>query len=226
MNETQWHHHVVSVLRRRHRYQFGQPKSSAVLGGAVACTDACIQMIVLMANGKSVSLNEVRERSQAPEDQPLTRDEALRALSSYGLRYEARSDMAAPGVLRMARVRGPVILCEMYWAHPQWKDYVYAGRRLNGLTKTDGGRTVRPGFAAPFRRAGLTQWTFRGGHAVLLATEVYDDGERLGVVRDPNHNSSARPERPAYDVVSIRQLNRMLSSWPGRLVLAPTRRVF
>ena len=47
------------------------------------------------------------------------------------------------------------------------------------------------------------------------------------VVRDPNHNSPARPERPAYDLINKTQLKRMLDSWPYgyTYVIAPKSKV-
>ena len=135
--------------------------------------------------------------------------------------------MGASGVLKVARKRGPVIVCEQYWSHPQWKGYTYAGRTLQGTATNGSGNKVRPGFAKPWERAGLTQWTFRDGHAVVAATDTWEHDVHFGVIRDPNHNSPSRPERPAYDLVTVAQLGRMLDSYKARygyrVVLAPTR---
>jgi hypothetical protein len=218
--------HVLKVLRRRNRYQFGQPIHTSNLVTNSGCTDTCIQLIVLMAKGKRVSLNNVRQRSGARPNSAMTIEQALRALHSYGLPYELRRNVKAVDVRRITRQRGPVIIAEKYWAHPQWQNYPYMGRRLNGLARNNANRTVRVNFARPLKRSGLTQWTFRDGHAVLAATDIQMAGLWLPVIRDPNHNSWSRPERPAYDVVTMFQLNRMLKSWPGgSLVLAPARTV-
>ena len=226
MNALTRREHVLKILNRRNRYQFGQPTSTTTLvgGGSVACSDTCIQLIVLMATGKRVSLDNVRRRSGARPGQPMQVNEALRALRSYGLPYELRRYMKASDVLRYASQRGPVIIAERYWSHPQWEGYTYMGKKLNGLARNDANRSVRVGVSKPKRKSGLTQWTFRGGHAVLLATSMKVLGKRHGIVRDPNHNSWTRPERPAYDAVSVYQLNRMLASWPGgSLALVPTK---
>jgi len=195
----------------------------------VACTDTSIQMIVQLAKDKKVSLNDVRRRSGAPHGTPMNAYEALRALHSYGLPYEIKNDIAAMGSMRSAREKGPVIICELYGAQPQWQDYVYMGRKLDGTARNYSGNKVRPGFSHPLRRSGLTQWTFRDGHAVLLATSEWGDGQWKGIVRDPNHNSASRPERPAYDVVSKRQLDRMISSYASKygfkVALVPTKTV-
>lgn len=219
---------VKRILRERNGYQFGQPNDTLVNGGTVACTDTCIQMIVRICKGKRVSLNKVRLASRAPRGQPMESDEALRALRWFGLPYELRTDLSASQITRIAMDRGPVIVCEAYWAHPQWHGYRYAGRRLSGWSTNGRGKRVKVGVARPRGRSGLTQWTFRGGHAVLLATgQVGGDGKKTAYIRDPNHNSFARPERPAWDRVTMGQLSRMLRSWPfgSRAVFVPTRRV-
>ena len=221
--------HVKRVLKRRNRYQFGQPPrtTTTVAYGAVACTDTCIQLIILMFRGKKVSLNEVRRRSGGPRNgsRGLRPDEALRALRSYGLDYEVRSDLMPSDAMRIARNRGPIIVAERYWAHPQWKGHRYLGMpRLTGWATNDQGRRVRVGFARPLKRAGLTQPTFRDGHAVLLASSyIGTDRRQHGLVRDPNHNSFLRPERPSWDDVTVYQLRRMMDSirpaYGGRTLL-------
>ena len=130
-------------------------------------------------------------------------------------------------VIKMIRNRGPVIIAEMYWSHPQWRGYRYAGKTNKGKAKNNNGKVVHVGFAKDKRggkRAGSTQWTFRGGHAVLAAT-ILPDGDIA--VRDSNHNSPVRPERPAYDVINKAQLRRMMKSWPYgyTYVLAPKSKV-
>jgi hypothetical protein len=221
--------HVLKLLSKRNRYQFGQPDSGLV--SSSGCTDTCIQLIVWMALGKRVSLNLVRRRSGAPAQQPMEIHEALRALRSFGLPYIAIDDFSSASLVGIARARGPVILCEKYWSHPQWQGYRYLGKRLDGTTRTGQGRKVTVGFSRPFKRSGLSQWNFRDGHAVLLGTDDYRDVGRpkpqhFAVVRDPNHNSASRPERPAYDLVTLTQLRRMIDSWSaGRLAMVPTRPV-
>jgi hypothetical protein len=224
MNIGERREHVLRILGRRNRYQFGQPPATCTLVGQSGCTDTCIQLVVLMAKGKSVSLNDVRRRSGAPADTPMNTAEATRALHSYGLPYEVMWNAKASTVVKIAQTKGPVIIAEKYWAHPQWMGYTYMGRTLRGKALNDSGRLVTVGLSHPLRRSGLTQWNYRDGHAVLLATDMYKDGAHWGIVRDSNHNSPSRPERPAYDMVTMAQLNRMLGSWYGTsLVLVPTR---
>jgi len=228
--------HIKRILKRRNRFQFGQPPRTTrlVKAGAVACTDTCIQLIELAWHGKKVSLDDVRRSSGGPRDgsRGLRPDEALRALRSYGLPYEVRSDLSAADAMRIARNRGPIIVAENYWAHPQWKGYRYMGLRpLTGWAYNGQTKRVRVGFSRPLKRSGLTQPTFRNGHAVLLASSyVNEDNEQRGLVRDPNHNSPVRPERPSWDDVSVYQLRRMMNSirpsYAGRVLLyVPTERM-
>ena len=211
---------AVAVLERRKWYQWGQKKADAV--GNSGCADTNIQLIVRISKGKDVSLNKVRERTGAARGKPTLNSQARKGLASFGLAYDFRSDLDAAGVVNLARARGPVFVCYKYWSHPQWEGYKYAGKTLNGRAPNNAGKFVTVGFAKPKRQAGLTQWNFRGGHSCLVVGRMQFDGETYAIVRDPNHNSPARPERPAYDLVSYRQLNKMLNSWgTSRLVLAP-----
>lgn len=227
MTPVKWRAHVKEVLERRTRYQFGQPKDSLVDGGAVACTDTCIQLIKLLVNGKRVSLDRVRRLSGGPTDgsRGLRADEALRALTRLGLPY-VQASVDAEEVMYISKTRGPVIVAEAYWAHPEWQGSSYLGRKADGWERDARGNRVHIGYAKPLGQAGKTQTDFRAGHAVLLAWAT----NTTAWVRDPNHNSPARPERPAYDVLTVRQLERMLDSFTplaGRHVLyVPSRRVF
>jgi hypothetical protein len=229
MTPVEWRSRVLRILRRRNRFQFGQPPATTTLtlGGKSACVDTCIQLIVWMADSKVISQNMVRRASGAPVGEPTQVEQALRALHHFGMPYEYRVGLTAGQVLDIARNRGPVIICHRYWSYPQWRGYTYAGKTLDGHARNDYGKTVRVGLSRPIARSGLTQWTFRDGHAALVSADGYRRGKRVAIVRDPNHNSAARPERPAFDILAMSQLNRMLRSWPGdSLVLAPSRRLF
>lgn len=224
---------VKRILAKRNRYQFGQPARTTRLtgGGAVGCTDTAIQLIVWMAKGKRVSQDEVRRRSGGPRDgsRGLRPSEVLRALRSFGLPYEARSDISAGKALRIARNRGPIIIAHAYWSYPQWKGYRYLGKTLRGWSRNARGRRVRVGFSRPRGRSGLTQWTFRGGHAALLATSEMKDGVSTAIVRDSNHNSPVRRERPAWDRLTVFQVRRMMDSirpaYGGKRLIYVPRRV-
>lgn len=220
--------HIKRVLLRRNGYQFGQRPSSTTLvqGGAVACCDTSIQMVLRIARGEWYSLNEIRRRSWAPEDEPMNSVEALRALNSFGLDYHEISPTPRD-LYQIVVDKGPVIIAEAYWSHPQWEGYVYGGRKLTGNAKDANGDKVFVGFSKPLSHSGLNQPTFRDGHAVLVATADMIDGKMAFFERDPNHDSPARPERPAWDRVSAQQLARQLSSFRSignrKVALVPRR---
>ncbi len=237
MNKQQWRRKVKRWLAKRKWYQFGQPKDNLVGGGAVACTDTCMQHIGMMVRGKKWSLNQIRIFSRGPRDgsRGLRPSEVLRGLSAMHLEYEVRSDLSAKQITKIAMSKGPVIIGENYWAHPQWKGRSYLGKKLTGVSRNSKGKKVKVGYARPYGRAGNTQPTFRDGHAVLLATGDWtgevNNSPLFAFVRDPNHNSPVRRERPKWDRLDMKQLTRMLnsikSSYGGkRLVYIPKRKLF
>jgi len=208
--------HIKLILAKRNRYQFGQPRDSLVAGGSVACFDTSAQLLKLIWHGKRVSLNYVRRLSGAPPGRPTPKLNGLVALRKLDLPY-VMSEGKTPGqILRIVRNRGPVILAGGYWATPDWRGYRYLGRTADGTSIDDRGRKVRVGFAEPLRRAGKTQWTFRGGHAYVVAT-VDDHGsvrvrDWTVLIRDHNHNSPSRPERPRWDELTFQQFSLLVRS--------------
>lgn len=228
--------YVKRVLLERTGYQFGQHPNfcklvTARIPGDVACADTCIQTVYRLAFGRFISLDSVRRRTGAPAGKPNNEITTLRGLRALGLPYEKRESITAAQVLRIARERGPVLVAEAYWAHPQWKGYRYASQVQTGVTRNPAGRLVEVGFAQPLEAAGNNQPTFRLGHMVLVATsQRRRNGPDVGFVRDPNHASPGRPERPAWDKVTAAQLGRMLRSIRpangGRvLAFVPTERI-
>lgn len=197
--------------------------------GDVACADTSIQMVVRIIQGKYLSLNYIRRASGNAHRVPMSVTNAAYCLRRLGLDYELRTNITAREVMQIAREKGPVLIAEDYWAHPQWKDYVYAGHKMDGKARTASGRSVYVGFSRPLERSGSNQWTFKLGHMVLVATSQRKDGKNVAYVRDPNHNSASRPQRPAWDEVNTRQLARMMHSFNrGRNIIAivPRRRLW
>jgi len=224
---------VKRILLRRDGYQFTQPTGTAsaatrVVPGDVACADTSIQLVLRILRGKWHSVNFIRKKSGNAPDVPMLVVNAERALRAFGLDYRIRSDLTTRELMVIARTRGPVLIAEDYWAHPQWKGYDYFGIRMTGTAMNSRGRRTRVGFADPEGRAGRNQPTFTGGHMVLLASSIpvkrgrskrYNSND--GFIRDPNHGTAARPERPAWDRVTQRQLGRMLRSFnSGRNIVA------
>lgn len=230
---------VKRILLKRNGYQFGQPAATCSMvtnniPGDVGCADTSIQMVARICGGKWhqgiwYSLNYIRRKSGAGGGRPLPVGNALKALRALGLDYEIRTDLTAKELMVIARNKGPVLIAEDYWAHPQWKDYVYLGRKMTGKARNSRGRTVTVGFSRPLEKSGSNQWSFRLGHMVLLATSDFRDGKNVGFVRDPNHNSASRPQRPAWDMINSKQLGRMLRSFNGgrnAIAIVPRTRVW
>lgn len=185
-----------------------------------------MQTALEISLAKDYSLNQIRRRSKAAPGQPTTIDQSLKALASFGLPYDTAGGLDAEAVVRIAREKGPVLICYSYWSHPQWNGYTYQGRKLSGTARNNSGGNVKVGIARPSGQAGLTQWTYSGRHSAIVvgAFQSQSRGTKQAIIRDPNHNSASRPERPAYDLVTMAQLDRMLRSWgPTSLVLVPRR---
>lgn len=209
--------HVKRVLLKRNGYQFGQPKCGLATDdtpGDVACMDTSIQLVARIVKGKWYSIDYIRRLSRAPHHVPMPVANAAIALQRLGLNYRLVDHVGASDIIRLARRRGPVIIAEDYWAHPQWKGYLYAGKRQDGRAKNQNGRIIRVGFADPEGHAGNNQWTFRDGHAVVVATtQPRGESTENALVRDSNHHSASRPERPKWDEITVGQLGRMLRSF-------------
>lgn len=211
--------HVKRILLKRNGYQFGQPPGTCtrvtrVTPGDVACMDTSIQLLARLCRGRWYSLDFVRAKSLAPSDRPMPVGNAAVAMRRIGLPYVLRTGLSAMQIFDYVVKRGPVVIAEAYWSHPHWLGYRYLGRTMRGFATKPGGGSVHVGVARPLRRAGSNQWNFTAGHAVVLAwARRRPDGSRVIGVRDPNHNSAARPERPAWDEITLGQLARMLRSF-------------
>ena len=228
MDDQDRRRYVKRELLKRRNYQFGQNPATVSLAtdrvsGDVACADTSIQLAVQIVKKRFYSINYVRRKSGNRYHVPMNVGNAVLALRRMGLPYERRSNLSVPDLMRISLHRGPVLVAEDYWAHPQWKGYKYLGHTQNGYSKTPSGKTVQVGFAHPLQRSGQTQHTFKGGHMVLLATAIERRGGKwIGFVRDPNHHSAARPERPAWDEVTAAQLRRMIRSFDSPTYIVPT----
>jgi hypothetical protein len=223
---------VKRVLARRDMYQFRQRDSSLTKNGIVGCADCSIQVVARIAKGKRYTLNQIRRLTGETPGQPTDAYHLLLGLRRLRLPYSIRtSNLTAREVIHTIKTKGPVIIAYRYWAHPHWKGARYGGHYMNGWTTNNQGRRVRVGFSRPERKSGANQWGFRLGHAAVLAwARTGDDGRSIIGVRDPNHNSTVRPQRPAWDKIDVKQLNTMLMSIApanlGRpLVFVPTKRV-
>lgn len=176
------------------RFQFGQV--DAPCAGASCCTDTCIQMIVEYYKDVTHSLGGIRRNAQRDthfDERPCTglnSVEVLNALENLGIKhYKVGKAVDAWDVWRKLDV-GPVIVGVHYGSYPDEK-----GRCTNRNAE----------------RNGKTDCPFSGAHAVLAVGKrvhrVPKDFHRDFYIRDPDHNSRARPEKPDYDIIRRKQLD-------------------
>jgi hypothetical protein len=206
----------TNILDYTPKFQFGQAGVPWALQ-KVACTDTCVQMIINYYKDRYISLNEVRKDSGvAPYGTGLTVTQALKSLSANGVTHY-RWTLGYDRVFMLGRLKlGPVIVSTYYKYYPIWD-----GKKCTGTNKAQIG--------------GKTDCYFTGAHAVLVikAIPVYSDGKLLRydyLVRDPDHNSPGRPEKPKYDRMTETQLKRAmeyikyLPVWEKPSVMYPTQR--
>jgi hypothetical protein len=207
--------HSTNIFNYPARFQFGQ--ASAPCGGSSCCTDTCIQQIVEFYKEKTYSLQTIRNAAQrltSFNEGPCTGInyvEVLNALSYFGInhyRHGAGIDHADVGNWIGY---GPIILGVHYGSYP------------NTTTGRCGANQAEV--------AGRSDCGFSGAHAVLVIgkkphvvnskvihTDYY--------VRDPDHNSPARPEKPSYDRYSAAKLNTALMNLPKYTAFSSTYMVY
>lgn len=181
------------------RYQFGQAYAPVCRGlaGTSCCTDTCCQMIVEFWTEKLYSLNNIRAYSG--ETNPcsgLSVPQALNTLRAHGVKnYQYAYAVDASWVLSKIRAGyGPILVGTYYGSYPNSTSATCAGvhAELNG--RTDCG--------------------FRGAHAVLVIGARLHGSHWDFYVRDPDHNSPSRPEKPNYDIITAAQLNTAMKNLP------------
>lgn len=184
--------HTLDPFDYPARYQFnntvGGGKGANYLG-STACTDTCVQMIIEYYKEKSVSLEDIRKASGGPNDgvHGLIPSQQLRALAHYGItNYKYAVGINYQFVMDHAVKTGPVIVYVGYGAYP-----IAAHNKCSqGFVATVGGKT---------------DCIFTGAHATLaigIKRIFGKDGKVLrydAAIRDPDHNSDSRPEKPPYD---------------------------
>lgn len=190
--------HSTNPLDYPARYQFGQ--SGAPCGGSSCCTDTCVQMLAEYYKEKTYSLSYIRYLAQQGTMYNenactgINHVELLNVLGKLGLHYSVAFGMDASFVASKIAV-GPVIVGVEGHTYPDWR-----------------GKCTSP-YAEV---GGRTQCNFYGAHAILALkyqkhanTTHYDF-----ITRDPNHNSSSRPEEPAFDRITKAQLDKSMKDLP------------
>lgn len=212
------------AMRRAHPFgQFGQPNDASSNNGATGCNDTVFQFLVLLIQGRWLTHDWIRAKiGHRNPLRGLTYGEASAFVQALNLGYRVTLRLSPDQILSFVRARGPVMVGEMYPDHPEWQGYRYRGRTATGR---------RNGFSWPRRKSGATQLGstyFR--HAVLLIgiAPIPAWGGQLGCyVMEPNHNSPARPEDVAYDILTLTQVRTLIDRYGatngGSYAIHPTR---
>jgi hypothetical protein len=189
------------------RFQFGQ--SGAPCGGSSCCTDTVIQMIVEYYKDRTYSLSQIRKYAQAKTGfnenscTGINHVEALNALKAMGvLHYKVVFGVGADFVYQKMQI-GPVLVGVYYGSYPPIR----------------GGNTIRGKALHYAELNGKTDFPFRGAHAVLAigGRKHIIDGKvhhRDVYIRDPDHNSPSRPEKPPYDRIRLGDLSKAMWDLP------------
>jgi hypothetical protein len=191
---------MASILGYPPRFQWRQ--YNAPCRGSSCCTDTCIQMIVNWYKDKVYSLSYIRQMAQRYTNYNegsctgINHIEVMNALKAFGIYHYRTGFGADAGVVWDKVPIGPVIVGVHYGSYPSWYTH-----------------TSRPNRA---HYGGRTDYGFRGAHAVLAVGRrkhtVGVKDHRDIFVRDPDHYSYARPERPKYDIITNVQLNRAMKN--------------
>jgi hypothetical protein len=190
--------------------QFGQANDTRTANGSTGCTDTVLQFLALLLKKRWYTHDQIRGAvNNRTPSKGLSYPQVAYWLESIAkLPYKVALGLSADQILSYARTRGPVLVGEMYYQHPEWRGYRYQGARATGRFN---------GYAHPAGKTGKNQLTgFVGRHAVLViaVAPIPDwDGTTGVYIFEPNHNSSARPEDVAYDVITVAQFKRLMVTY-------------
>lgn len=186
--------------RRAHPFgQFGQANDALSNGGATGCTDTCLQFFARFVKNVAYTHNQIRMKvGHTNPKTGLNSTEVGAWFRAVGLPYVVRFNLTVDQMLSLSRSRGPLLVAEIYGAHPVWKGYR--------------GAPTRPvnGFARPTGASGRNQFNWSGRHAIVLLG--YTDSTHVYVM-EPNHDSGARPQNVAYDVITVAQFRALVAAW-------------
>ena len=212
---------IESILRwldnHRELQQFGQPNSTKSYLGKTGCSFTVAQCVIGIWTGHIPSHNDIARivgyptARQAKHQIGLLSSQVLRLYAHYDLRYKMVRGWDWDKLERRSALYGPVHFYTRYTHQPEWKGFKYAGATADGKPN---------GYARPYGKAGKTQLSgFDGGHSELLAGyKIFrnKDGSVHHVtdyIRDPNHGSKSRPERPSYDRIYRTQGKKLYESY-------------
>jgi hypothetical protein len=213
--------------RRRHPFgQFGTADDECSDNGASGCTHAVWRYIAWCYKGKWYSHDQLSRLSGypcggGPTNRGMRISESQKLCAALKLPLIYRADLTSAQLLKASKL-GPVLFGVRYGNWPNWAHY--------------GGQTRPRPWARPLDKAGRSQFTgFTGGHAVCLLGYSRISTSKGTFVRndcyvmEPNHDSPARPENVAFDIVTQSQLNAAYKAtvsvlkWPKTMAFVPTK---
>lgn len=211
---------AILAARRWPAQQFGQAGDYYTFSGATGCTHTVLQRLIYLWTGRKVSHDTISRVAGYPPPgrnarrRGLTPQEVERVVKHYGLPYKVVFGLTYTEVIEASK-KGPVGFGHAYGWWPEWKGYRYDGVRADGKPN---------GFANPSGKCGRTQLTgFNQGAHFGLLLGVATDPAKPDVVyaHEPNHGSPARPEKPAYDRMTVAQFREVYDSYSDVLGRAP-----
>jgi hypothetical protein len=187
--------------------QFGQGSDYSAFDGATACTHVVLQALALIWLGRRLSIDQIsalaryyRERNVLGQPRGLNNVEFSTVCLELELPYTVVFGLSASDMVRYSN-RGPVSYGMRHGSHPDRRGYVYRGVSARAPYAIRGGQTQLTGF-----ENGRHMDLFLG-YRTTETSAGRTNGYR-GWTKDPNHGSSARPERPPFDEVTVQQVQR------------------
>ncbi|MFZ0324750.1 MAG: hypothetical protein WAN48_11535 [Actinomycetes bacterium] len=203
--------------------QFGTVDDECTDNGAIGCTHTCWRFIAFAYTGKWYSHDELSHLSGYPcgggaTNRGMRVEESQRLAAALHLPYVYRGGLTSSELLTASN-KGPVLFAIRYGDWPAWRGYH--------------GQTPPAPWARPLGKAGRNQFTWSGSHATVLLGYVRIMAGARFVRNDcyamePNHDSPARPENVAYDLVTQTDLNRAFQGvkrlgWAQTMAMVPTK---
>jgi hypothetical protein len=213
--------------RRRHPFaQFGTSDDECTDNGSLGCTHAVWRFIAWTYKGRWYSHDQLSKLAGYPcggtsSNRGMRVSESQHLCKALGLPLVFKGHLSSSELLHASKL-GPCMFAMRYGDWPNWAHY-------------DGRTRPRP-WARPTDHAGRNQFTgFTGSHAgALLGYKRIETTKGTFVRNDayvfePNHDSPARPENVAYDIVTQTQLNAAYKAvvtklgWTNTLAFIPTK---
>jgi hypothetical protein len=202
---------TFEAARASHPFgQFGQGACASTWGGKTGCGQTSVQSLIL-AFKRVLPTHDAISRIigywRPPGLTGTSAEQLAKGLGAWHLSYRAQYGASLLS-LRALTAKGPVILVVWYPRYPNWKGY-------------RGHPTPAP-WAEPAGHAGANQF---GPKPAIRHWVVFAGIEAgLAVVAEPNHASGARPEKVAYDRISLAALEAAYIAG-GKIAVIPTRSV-